>query len=88
MNNTERPPSDDLQKGESDPAFPHPQINTSHPSFKFKVWYVDKEMKDKSTIIVAQNQFQARHEVVTTYNDVAYVVNVDKGAEVKFSDES
>jgi hypothetical protein len=81
----QRPPTDDLQKGEHDLDVTLPNKNHESPEENFqtsapptfRVWWVDSEGSDRETRLTADNEDKARSNISSLENFV-YIVSCTK----------
>lgn len=81
----QRPPTDDLQKGEHDldVTLPENRHETPEKTFQtsapptFRIWWVDSEGIDRESRLTADNEDNARRNI-TSLGNFAYIVSCTK----------
>lgn len=75
----QRPPSDDLQKGENDPHTTFEDLKVQQPSISqtFKVWWTDTEGADHHQKVDADSIADARKSIESLEN-CNYIVSCEK----------
>lgn len=75
----QRPPSDDLQKGETDPHTTIDELKVQKPAITqtFKVWWTDKEGSDHHQKVDADSVDAAR-KVIENIENCNYIVSCEK----------